>query len=119
MDKARGDPGLVSFLLLGGDSIFVMTLPPGRAFAAAKRRAVEPLIHAPQCIQSARIGGIGLIDRAVLHRKSAHARPVPHIGGRICAAGSRELLHRLRQVHLLDRMAAAAVIIFRAARTLL
>ena len=38
--------------------------------------AVEPLVHTPETIQSARIGGIGVIDDAVFEHEGAHARPI-------------------------------------------
>src|SRR5579864_9160470 len=46
--------------------IFVMTAPPRSTLVAALRRAIEPLIRAPQAVEAAGIGRIGVIDDAVL-----------------------------------------------------
>src|ERR687888_2749147 len=39
--------------------------------------AVEPLIHAPEAVEPARVGGVGVVDDAVLERERAHARCLP------------------------------------------
>jgi len=49
---------------------------PDAGFVAAHRGSVEPLIHAPEAIQPARIGGIAVIDDAILQHERTHARPV-------------------------------------------
>src|SRR5262245_3721759 len=41
--------------------ILVVMAPPDARFVAASRCAVEPLVHAPEAVQSAGIGGIGVI----------------------------------------------------------
>src|ERR1700761_9018247 len=46
--------------------IFVMTVPPGPALITAPRGAIEPLIGAPQAVEAARVGRIGVVDRAIL-----------------------------------------------------
>src|SRR5882672_29234 len=46
--------------------VLVMVAPPDARLVAPLGCAVEPLIHAPEAIQSARIGGIGVIENAVL-----------------------------------------------------
>ena len=45
-----------------------MVAPPvaSKLLVAALGGAVEPLVHAPEAVQSARIGGIGVVDDAVL-----------------------------------------------------
>src|ERR1700730_675289 len=48
--------------------------PP--VLVAAVGGRVEPLVHAPEAIQSARIGRIGVVDDAVFAHEAAHARPV-------------------------------------------
>src|SRR6185503_3568922 len=79
--------------------VLVMTAPPHALLIAPLGSAVEPLIHAPETIQPARIGGIGVIDDTVLERERTHARPLArvceHIGsghGRVL--GDRPLLPR-------------------------
>jgi hypothetical protein len=47
-------------------AVFVVAPPPDARFVTPLGRAVEPLIHAPEAVQSARIGGIGVVDDAVL-----------------------------------------------------
>src|SRR5438876_6190491 len=59
---------------------------PGARFVAPLRRSVEPLVHAPEAVQSARVGGIGVIDDAVLERERAHARPLARVGGHVGAS---------------------------------
>src|SRR5437763_244149 len=46
--------------------VFVMTAPPESFLIASLGRAIEPLVHAPQAVQPARVGGIGVVDGAVL-----------------------------------------------------
>src|SRR5438094_892133 len=47
-----------------------MAAPPGACLVAPLGGAVEPLEHAPKAVQSARIGGIGMVDNAVLERRA-------------------------------------------------
>src|SRR5207253_6789219 len=55
--------------------VLVVAAPPDARLVAPLGCAVEPLVHAPEAVQSARIGGIGVVDDAVLERERAHARP--------------------------------------------
>src|ERR1051326_8337942 len=41
---------------------------------APARRPVKPLVHAPQAVEPARIGRVGVVHDAVLNRERAHAR---------------------------------------------
>src|SRR5260221_3865798 len=59
--------------------VLVVAEPPHARLVAPLRRAVEPLVHAPEAVQSARIGGIGLVDDSVLCHERAHARPPPRV----------------------------------------
>src|SRR5207248_4812419 len=45
---------------------------PEAGLVAAEGRAVEPLVHAPQAVQAARVGRVGVVDDAVLQRERAH-----------------------------------------------
>src|SRR6267378_170364 len=42
--------------------VLVVALPPDTRLVAPLGGAVEPLVHAPEAVQSARIGGIGVVD---------------------------------------------------------
>src|SRR5919198_2604569 len=59
--------------------VLVVAAPPDARLVAPPGGAVEPLVHAPEAVQSARIGGIGVIDDAVLQQERAHARPLAGI----------------------------------------
>ena len=53
---------------------------------------VKPLVSSPESVESARIGGIGVVDDAVLEHERAHARPLARIRGHIGSGHGRELL---------------------------
>src|SRR5256885_8182824 len=76
--------------------VFVVAAPPDARLVAPLGSAVEPLVHAPEGVHSARIGGIGVVDDAVLERERAHARPIERIRGRVGSAYGRELGDGLR-----------------------
>src|SRR5688572_22747687 len=46
--------------------VLVVAAPPEALLVPPLGCAVEPLVHAPEAVQSARIGGIGLVDDTVL-----------------------------------------------------
>ena len=46
--------------------VLVVAAPPDADLVAPLGRAVEPLVHAPEAVQSARIRGIGVKDDAVI-----------------------------------------------------
>src|SRR6266571_5205061 len=66
--------------------VLVVVAPPEARLVTPLGGAVEPLVHAPEAVQSARIGGIGVVDDAVLERERAHARLLAHVGGRVGSA---------------------------------
>src|SRR5437870_1368036 len=70
--------------------VFVVAAPPDARLVTPLGGAVEPLIHAPEAVQSARIGGIGVVDDAVLEHERAHARPLARIRGRVGAGHGSE-----------------------------
>src|SRR5215468_5302181 len=70
--------------------VLVVTTPPCARFVAPFWRAVEPLVHAPKAVQSAPIGGVGVVDDAVLKRERAQARPLARVRGHIGAGHGRE-----------------------------
>src|SRR6185369_1682076 len=100
--------------------VLVVAAPPHSGLVAALGGAVEPLIHAPEPVEPARIGGIGVVDGAALAHERAEARPIAHERARIGAAHGRELRDGLRdRSRRIQRMAAALVIVFGAALALL
>src|SRR5256886_14247719 len=75
---ARRQPRLRSALV-----VLVMAAEPGARLVAPLGCAVEPLVHTPEAVQSTRIGGIGVVDDAVLERERAHARPLACVRGHV------------------------------------
>src|SRR6266536_4686775 len=69
--------------------VLVVAAPPDARFVAPLGGAVEPLVHAPEAVQSARIGGIGVVDDAVLERERAHARPLARVRGHVGSGHGR------------------------------
>src|SRR2546428_1312834 len=59
--------------------VLVVAAPPEARLVATLGRAVEPLVHAPETVQPARIREIGVVDDAVLERERAHARRLSRI----------------------------------------
>jgi hypothetical protein len=90
-----------------------------RILVASRGGAVEPLVHAPEAVQSARIGGIGVVDDAVLKHERAHARPVAQVRGPVGSACGREAYDWFRDRSRVDRVAAAPVVVFDAPLALL
>src|SRR5262249_10267124 len=69
----------------------VVMAPPGPSLVAAFGGAVEPLVHAPETVQSARVGGIGVVDDTVLQHERAHARPLAMVRGHVGSTHGCEL----------------------------
>ena len=70
--------------------VLVVAAPPDARFVAPLGGAVEPLVHAPEAVQSARISGIGMVDDAVvLKHERAHTRPLPRVRGRVGSGSGR------------------------------
>src|SRR5262245_19252128 len=93
--------GHMVLCLLSSDlaPVLVVAAPPEARLVASPGGAVEPLVHAPEAVDSARVGGIGVVDNAILERERAHARPLARVRGRIRPGRGR---------HLNDRSLAAA-----------
>src|SRR6478736_1220745 len=62
-------------------AVLVVTAPPDASLVAAARSAIQPLIHAPKAIQTARIGRIGMIDNALFQHECADAGPFARVSG--------------------------------------
>src|SRR5882724_5525134 len=71
--------------------VLIVAAPPDARLVAPLGCAVEPLVHAPEAIQSARISGVGVVDDAVLEHEGAHARPLARVRGRVSAGHGRDL----------------------------
>src|SRR2546421_12036428 len=99
--------------------VLVVAAHPDARLVAPFGGAVEPLVHAPESVQSARIGGIGVVDDAVLEREHAHAGPLARVRGRVGSDSGRELGDRLRDRRRVHRVAAAPVVVFDAPLALL
>src|SRR4029450_3416286 len=74
--------------------VLVVAAPPDAILVASPGGAVEPLVHAPEAVQAARIGGIGVVDDAVIERERAHARPLARVRGHVGSGHRRELGRR-------------------------
>src|SRR5439155_21330912 len=73
--------------------VLVMAPPPDAWLVAPLGCAIEPLIHSPETVHSARICGISVINDAVLERERANARALARVRRRIgsahdCESGS-------------------------------
>src|SRR5438105_7028178 len=71
--------------------VLVVAAPPDARLVASFGGAVEPLVHAPEAVQSAGIGGIGVVDDAVLAHERAEARQFALVGGRVGSGRRREI----------------------------
>ncbi len=67
-----------------------MPTPPDVRFVTAHGGAIEPLVHAPESVQSARIRRVGMVDGAGLEDERAHARPLARVRRRVGTAHRRE-----------------------------
>src|SRR2546423_2235951 len=98
--------------------VLVVAAPPEARLVAPLGCAVEPLVHAPEAVHSARIGGIGVVDHAVLERERAQARPLARVRGHVGSgrgrAGDRPLAAGFR-----DQRRLTPVIVFDAPLALL
>ena len=93
-------------------SVLVVAAPPDARLVAPLRCTVEPLVHAPEAVQPSCIGGISVVDDAVLERERAHARPLARVRGRVGSGHGGEIgdrLHDRRHVHCVP---AAPVVVF-------
>src|SRR5438045_9452006 len=80
-----------SFLLLTFHPVLVVAAPPNARLVAAFGRAIEPLVHSPATVQSARISRIGVVNDAVLERERAHPRPRVYDGVHVVPAAGRAI----------------------------
>src|SRR5438132_7332916 len=83
---APRQPRLLSALV-----VLVVAAPPDARLVAPLWCAIEPLVHAPEAVQPARIGGIGVVGDAVLEHERAHARLLARVRGHVGSGHGREL----------------------------
>src|SRR4051812_9645270 len=76
--------------LLGKRPVLVVAAPPEARLVAPPGGAVEPLVHAPERVQAARVGGVGVVDDAVLEYERAQARPLARERGHVGPGHGRE-----------------------------
>src|SRR5215207_9183805 len=99
MIVARGDDQVRARLLrqrwrlwpFSALAVLVVAAEPETGLVASLGGAVEPLVHAPEAVQSARIGGIGVVEDAVLEHERAHARSLARVRGRVGSGHGRDL----------------------------
>src|SRR5258706_14977412 len=82
--------------------VLVVAAPPEARLVAPLGCAVEPLVHAPKAVQSARIGGIGVVDDSVLEHERAHAGRLPRERRPVRADTGRDLRERPLLAGLLE-----------------
>src|SRR3989338_5550035 len=92
--------------------VLVVAAPPAARLVAPLGCAVEPLVHAPEAVQSARISGIGVVDDAVLERERAHARPLARVRGYVGSGHGRGLGDRSLAAGFPDQRRLAPVVVF-------
>src|SRR6185437_7704450 len=77
--------------------VFIVPAPPDAArFVAAAWRTIEPLVRAPQAIESARIGRVGVIHGAVFQHERAHAGQLAQVGSSVDPTRGRKLIRCIR-----------------------
>src|SRR5437868_10984513 len=94
-----------------------MAAPPDARLVTSVGGAVEPRVHAPEGVQPACIGGIGVVDDAVLERERAHAWPLAHVRSGVGAAHGGHVADAPLAVAREPRR-LAAVVVFGAALSL-
>src|SRR4029453_14309084 len=70
--------------------VLVVASPPDVLLVAPQWSAVEPLVHPPEAVKSARVGGIRVVDDAVLACERAHTWPLARERRCIGSAHGRE-----------------------------
>ena len=72
---------------------YVLVVPPKPRprFVSPIRRPVEPLVHSPERVEAARVGGVGMVDDAVGECERAHSWRLASVGGEIGAGHGREI----------------------------
>ncbi len=88
---------------------------PQPRFIPPIRCSVEPLVHSPERVEAARVGGVCVVDDAVGECERAHARSLAGVGGDVGAGHGREIAYASRVGYRAER----AVVVVDAAGALL
>ena len=88
---------------------------PQPRFVPPIRCPVEPLVHSPERVEAARVGGVCVVDDAVGECERAHARRLAGVGGDVGAGHGREIAYAIRVGYRAER----AVVVVDAAGALL
>src|ERR1700722_3684810 len=91
--------------------VLVVAAPPVTRLIASLWSAVEPLPHTPEAVQSACIGGIRVVDDAVLEDEGAHPRPLAEKGWHIDASPKYVLGGRAARAGWIQS-ALASIVVF-------
>src|SRR2546428_37819 len=71
--------------------VLVAAAEPRPGLIPSLRRPVEPLVHAPEGVHTAGVGGVGVVDDAVSERERAHPRCLTCIGRRVSSDHGGEI----------------------------
>src|SRR4029453_8950237 len=96
--------------------VLVAATEPEVRLVAAPRGAVEPLVHAPEAVQSTSVSRVGVVNDAVLQRERAHARSFARVRGDV---GSGHGSEGARPLPGAFPRPLALVVVFEASRALL
>jgi hypothetical protein len=70
--------------------ILVVPANPRHRFVPPIRCPIEPLVHSPECVEAARVGGVCVVDDAVGECERTHARRFTGVDRDIGAGHGRE-----------------------------
>src|SRR5215831_6314354 len=88
--SAEPPPIGISFIGVSA-SVLVVAAPPEALLVASLRRSIEPLVHPPHRVESARVRRICVIHYAVLEHERAHAGSLADVGRHVDARRRRDL----------------------------
>src|SRR2546428_8130239 len=71
--------------------VLVMTAPPEPRLVAPLRRAVEPLVHAPEAVHPALVRGVGVVHNPILQHERAHTATFLPVRRPVCSNARSEL----------------------------
>ena len=77
--------------LAGISHVLVMPPKPWPRFVPPIRRPVKPLVHPPERVEAARVGGVSVVDDAVGEYECTHARRLAGVSGDVSAGHGRKI----------------------------
>src|SRR5437773_1748375 len=89
-------PDVGPFFRSGSFPVLVVASQPIAGVVPTLRRAIEPLIHAPQDIQAARVSRVRVMNFSVLERERTHPGGFAGVRGPIRACGPGDLSEDFR-----------------------